>query len=107
MKRMSRAGRKAYICNILEASYRANKKAYFTVGQIAKRMGLKSSTYLKNVLRELSDEDERIIHLQQGGMDMWRFQPYRQTSFFSRGMKINGSLVAVNDFYDRLQSESK
>jgi len=103
-ERMSRAGRKLFIKTVLRMAWRENPKQYFTVGQVAKRMGLKSSTYLKNVLREYSAENTEIVHLQQGGMDMWRYQPYEQMSFFERGITINGQLVAVNDFYDRVQS---
>jgi len=84
MKRYSRAGRKLFIRSLLRIEWRKNKKAYFTVGQIARKMGMKSSTHLKNILKEMSYESEEIIHLQQGGMDMWRFQPYEQTSFLDR-----------------------
>ncbi len=104
MNRMSRAGRKLWIKSVLRMAWRDNPKEYFTVGQIARKMGLKSSTYLKNVLREMSQDNPEIIHLQQGGMDMWRFQPLEQKSFWERGITINGQLVAVSDFYDRLQS---
>jgi hypothetical protein len=92
MIRMSRAGRKLWIRSVLRMAWRdyESPKRYFTVGQIARKMGLKSSTYLKNVLREMSNESEEIIHIQQGGMDMWRFQPYEQTSFLDRPILING-----------------
>jgi len=104
MNRMSRAGRKLYIKSVLRMAWRDDKKAYFTVGQIARKMGLKSSTYLKKVLFEMSNDNPEIIHLQQGGMDMWRYQPLAQMSFFERGITINGQLVAVRDFYDKVQS---
>jgi hypothetical protein len=107
MNRMSRAGRKLFIRSILRMEWRKNKKAYFTVGQIARKMGLKSSTYLKNVLREMSDTNPEIIHMQQGGMDMWRFQELQQLEFWQRGITINGMLVAVNDYYDRVQGVSE
>ena len=84
MVRISRAGRKLVIRSILRMAWRDNPKQYFTVGQVARKMGLKSSTYLKNVLKEMSADNNEIIHLQQGGMDMWRFQPYEQTSFLDR-----------------------
>lgn len=103
MIRMSRAGRKLGIRSVLRMAWRDNPKAYFTVGQIARKMGLKSSTYLKNVLREMAEENPEIIHLQQGGMDMWRFQPLQQLEFWQRGITINGALVAVSDYYDRAQ----
>lgn len=105
MNRISRAGRKLFIRSILRMEFRKNKKAYFTVGQIARKMGLKSSTWLKNILREMANDNPEIIHMQQGGMDMWRFQELDQLSFFQRGITINGSLVVVNDYYDRAQSE--
>lgn len=104
MNRMSRAGRKLFIRSILRMEFRKDKKAYFTVGQIARKMGLRSSTYLKNILREMANDNPEIIHMQQGGMDMWRFQEIEQLSFFQRGITINGTLVVVNDYYDKLQS---
>lgn len=96
MIRMSRGGRKLYIKSVLRMAWRDNPKAYFTVGQIARKMGLKSSTYLKNVLREMSEDYPEIIHLEQGGMDMWRFQPYEQTSFFDRPITVNGKVYKLD-----------
>lgn len=82
--RQSRVGRKRFIKWVLQCYRKVDRKGYLTVGQVARKMGLKSSTYLKNVMREMSQEDDEIIHLQQGDMDMWRFQPYEQTSFLDR-----------------------
>lgn len=89
MIRLSRAGRKIFIRSILRVAWRDNPKQYFTVGQVARKMGLKSSTYLKNVLKEIAYESEEIIYMQQGGIDMWKFQPYKKTSFFDRIPVIN------------------
>ena len=100
MNRMSRAGRERSIKHVLQSYRKKDKKGYLTVGQIARRLGLKSSTYLKNVLREMSENDSEIIHLQQGGMDMWRFQPYEQTSFLDRSILINGATVKVASWLD-------
>ncbi len=106
MNRMSRAGRKQVIIHVLQARFKTGKKDAVTVGFIARCMGLKSSTYLKNLLQELENEDDRILSYDFSWGRAYKFKPYEQTTFLERDITINGQLVAVRDFYDKVQSNA-
>jgi len=95
MNRMSRAGRKLYIRSVLRMAWRNRPAQFFSVGEIAKKMGLKSSTYLKNVLREMEKDNQEIVHSCFDGVDRWKFQPYEQMSFLASypSIKINGKRI--------------
>jgi len=89
-ERMSRAGRKLFIKTVLRMAWRDNDQARLTVGQVAKKMGLKSSTYLKKCLFECVEEVEEIYHVKEHGIDKWYFKPYVQQRFETRQIIING-----------------
>jgi len=107
MIRMSRAGRRDTILYILRKEQYRDSHAVFFVGDIAKKMGLKSSTYLKNILRELVADETGVYMIATPQGDYFGYEPPRQVSFFERGIKINGQLVAVNSYYDILQSRGQ
>jgi len=89
MERMSRAGRKQEVLKVLNLAWRKDSHAVLFVGDVAKKMGLKSSTYLKNILRELVNDHEGVymITTQQG--DYFGYEPPRQVDFFDRVILIN------------------
>jgi len=107
MARMSRAGRIHEIHMLLMREQRKDSHAVFFVGDVAKKMGLKSSTYLKNLLRHLVSLDIGVYMIATPQGDYFGYEPPRQVSFFERGIKINGQLVAVNNYYDALQSRGQ
>lgn len=88
--RMDRAGRKRMVEKVLRMAWRKDDRDKFTVGQVAKKMGLKSSTYLKDLLFELVTEIEEIYHVKEHGIDKWYFKPYAQQIWESRHITING-----------------
>jgi len=95
MKRMSRAGRMEQCKQVLRWAWRDNDQARLTVGQVAKKMGLKSSTYLKKVLFDCAETTESIYHVNEHGIDKWYFKPYVQQRFEKRHVVINGERVKV------------
>ncbi len=106
-ERMSRAGRKDAVETVLRMAWRDNDLARLTVGQVAKKMGLKSSTYLKKMLFELVSEVEEIYHINEHGIDRWYFKPYAQQRFDSRHLTINGERKKIASWvrdYVALQS---
>ncbi len=94
-ERMSRVGRKLYIKTVLRMAWRDDDLAKLTVGQVAKKMGLKSSTYLKKCLFECVEEVEEIYHVNEHGIDKWYFKPYVQQRLEKRHVVINGERVKV------------
>jgi len=84
MKRYSRAGRKLYIRSVLRMEFRKMPARFFSTGEIARRIGMKSSTHLKNILREMEKEFDEIITSNFDGIERWKFQPYKQASFLDR-----------------------
>jgi len=101
--RMSRAGRIHEVHMLLMREQRKDSNAVFFVGDVARKMGLKSSTYLKNILRHLVTLEIGVYMIATPQGDYFGYEPPRQLSFFDRGIKINGQLVAVNDYFDRVQ----
>jgi hypothetical protein len=84
MKRLSRAGRISEIKQVLYWHSKRRPKQAVTVGFIARKMGLKSSTYLKNLLKEICAGDNGYEVLSAGDHHVYRFMPYEQTSFLDR-----------------------
>lgn len=84
MKRMSRAGRKTMAFEILRYRHKIGKSDSVTIGYIAKKMGIKSSTYLKKILEELLRENDQIQAVDFSWGRAFRFVPYEQTSFLDR-----------------------
>lgn len=94
-ERLDRAGRKAAMKKVLLRQYYRDEHKPMTVGEVARRMGLRSSTYLKNLLKEMVEEDDNI--LQYGDDNVFRvmFKPYIQTPFADRFFTINGQKKKV------------
>lgn len=97
MIRMSRVGRKRHVRAKLITKYLRRKGEFFSVGQIARMMGMKSSTYLKNILRELERECDDILTDSVNGVEVWRYQEYEQMSFLDRPILINGVYIKYRD----------
>jgi arginyl-tRNA synthetase len=53
---MSRAERKKQIMRILDSWDKSHKGHTMNMGMIARRMGIKSSTHLRNIIQELIDD---------------------------------------------------
>jgi hypothetical protein len=83
---------------LLMREQRKDSNAVFFVGDVAKKMGLKSSTYLKNLLRHLVTLEIGVYMIATPQGDYFGYEPPRQVSFFERGIKINGSKVKVADW---------
>jgi len=98
MKRMSRAGRKDAMYGILRRHFLSGKTTGVTVGFIARKMGLKSSTYLKNLLKEMCEDYPQIQRLSAGDHSVYRFREMRQTDFFDRVITINKERVQVSEY---------
>lgn len=84
MNRMSRAGRIHAIHMILIHEQRKDSHAVFFVGDIAKKMGLKSSTYLKNILRHMVTLEIGVFAIETPQGTYFGYEPPHQTDFFNR-----------------------
>src|SRR6476659_1122283 len=91
MNRMSRVGRRNTILYILRKEHFRDSHAVFFVGDIAKKMGLRSSTYLKNILRELVVDDVGVYMIATPQGDYFGYEPPRQLEFEDRMLIINGA----------------
>jgi len=100
MTRMSRAGRKHEVHMLLMREYRKDSHAVFFVGDIARKMGLKSSTYLKNILRHLVSLELGVYMISTPQGDYFGYEPLRQTDFFDRVIKINGLPTKPRDLFE-------
>lgn len=89
-ERMSRAGRKLFIKTVLRMAWRDDDQRKLTVGQVAKKMGLKSSTYLRKCLFECVEEVDEIYYINEDDVDRFYFKPYVQQKFERRLPVING-----------------
>ena len=76
---------------ILVRGYFNDSHAVFFVGDIAKKMGLKSSTYLKNILREMVTKDFGVYMIATPQGDYFGYEPMRQLEFEDRMLIINGA----------------
>lgn len=90
MERLSRAGRRKVMHAVLRNAWRKDKSLRLTVGDVAKRMGMKSSSKLKKLLIEMSDEGMEICQVNINGVDRFYFKPYEQMSLLDRPITING-----------------
>lgn len=95
MTKMDRAGRKNMMKIILRMAWRKDNDASLTVGQIAKKMGMKSSTELKKMLREMIEIDDEIMLDGRTQVFKVMFKPYVQQKFESRFLVINGEKKKV------------
>jgi len=103
MTRMSRVGRMSAVNMLLMREYKRDSHAVFFVGDVARKMGLKSSTYLKNILRDLAAQRMGVYMIATPQGDYFGYEPPRQISFFEREIKINGQSVSTSDYFDRAQ----
>ncbi len=101
MIRMSRAGRKHLIREILMKEFRRDFDACFNVGAIARKMGLKSSTYLKNLCRELAKEQIGVYQINRDGVDYFGYEHLKQLDFLDRVIIINKEPVKVSEQFQR------
>lgn len=90
MKRMSRAGRKLEISRVLYQAFKRNPSARLSIGQIANRMGGKSSSSLRDIAIELWEEDENISMTIIEPVRVWWWSPRKQMELPQRYITING-----------------
>lgn len=90
MQRMSRAGRKGEISKVLYQEFKRKEARPLSIGQIAKRMGGKSSSTLRDMAIELHTEDENINMTIADGVRVWWWTPRKQMSLPERFITING-----------------
>lgn len=90
MQRMSRAGRKGEISKVLYRAYKRDENARMTIGQIANRMGGKSSSTLRDMAKELWEEDENICMSIVEDVRVWWWAPMKQMALPDRFITING-----------------
>jgi SOS-response transcriptional repressor LexA len=96
MKRLGRAGRKRVILEVLADAKKKRPRSGFSSGEIARRMGIRSSTYLRDLLHELEDDGrvERLSSKPRNGVGdefpLWRIAVLEQTSLPERFIIING-----------------
>jgi len=82
---------------LLIREQRKDSHAVFFVGDVAKKMGLKSSTYLKNLLRHLVSLKIGVYMIETKQGDYFGYEPPRQTDFLSeRTILINGKTCRYN-----------
>jgi hypothetical protein len=89
---------------LLMREQRRDSNAVFFVGDIAKKMGLKSSTYLKNICKHLVSLEIGVYMISTERGDYFGYEPPRQMEFFDRSIKINGQSIACSTYYEVLQS---
>lgn len=90
MIRVSRAGRKSQVYTVLRFHYFKVGNWGLTTGEIARRIGMKSSTNLKNILREMTKEYPEISIEKRNGFDVFIYRPYVQQPIQFRTILING-----------------
>jgi len=101
MTRMSRVGRQHEIHMLLMRAYHKDSYAVFYVGDIARRMGLKSSTYLKNICRHLVSLKLGVYIIQTERGDLFGYEPPHQSDFFDRVITINHEPVKVSEAFQK------
>lgn len=95
---MSRAGRYVQIKSVLFNHYRKKKGQGVTVGFIARKLGMKSSTHLRKMIEEVCSQDDQYQILSAGDHHLYRFVPYVQSSFLDRPLLINGKMQTFDEF---------
>lgn len=97
--RLNRAGRKAAIYKVLRYHYVKTGSWGLTTGEIARRMGMKSSTYLKNICKEMTKEYDEITMKTRNGFDVFQYRPYVQKSLYDRlpVIKVNGRNIDISN----------
>lgn len=90
MTRMSRAGRKAQISKVLYQAYKRDNLSLMKAGNIARRVGMRSTTEFKKMCRELIYEDHNIIWTVVDGVAVYGWRPMKQIELPQRFINING-----------------
>jgi len=98
MAKMSRAGRMNEVHKILVRGYFKDSHAVFFVGDIAKKMGLKSSTYLKNICRDLCRKEFGVYMISTLKGDYFGYEPLHQVDFFDRVIVVNKQPVQTAEY---------
>lgn len=101
MNRMSRVGRQRTALMVVMFHDKKNNGGCLTTGQIAKKMGIKSSTYLKNILRHMAEIGLiKLVQIEpryQCGyfVDAWQYCRYEQASLPNHTIVINGQSMRM------------
>jgi hypothetical protein len=103
MQRMNRAGRQHRIYMAIIAYDKKHKGGAITTAQVAKKVGLKSSTYLKNILRHMAEigllKAVQIQPFYDCGyfVDAWQLARYEQTKLPDHEIIINGKSCRMSE----------
>ena len=101
--RQSRAGRQHTMFMIIMRHESKYPTGSLTTAQIARKMGLKSSTYLKNILRHMVEigliNAVKIQPFYDCGytVDAWQFCRYEQTPLPDHQIIVNGKSCRMSD----------
>ncbi len=95
---LKNGGRKKAILKALMRVYYQRGNVGLTCGELARKMGLKSSTYLKHVCAEMEIESEQVEVFQNAGIWRVRWYPFEQTPLPERFITINGKSCRVADW---------
>lgn len=87
---------------LLMRESRKDSNAVFFVGDVAKKMGMKSSTYLKNILRHLVTLKIGVFVIETKQGDYFGYEAPKQTDFFDRVILINNKPISIRDEVDSL-----
>lgn len=99
MLRMSRAGRKKLIKRALMQHLARVGDTGMTAGQLARKIGMKSSTDLKKMCKEMAEVDEEIgFKMLPDGVWRVAFFPLKQVDFGERFFVINGTRRKVAEW---------
>lgn len=90
MNGTDRAGRRKQIVRVLYQYWKRGNMGSMTTGQVARRIGMKSSTHLKSILRELVQTNDNIM--EDGTRDVFAvlYRPFQQQPLPDRFITING-----------------
>lgn len=103
MVRMSRAGRQHQIFMAIIAYDKKYPSGSITTARVARKVGLKSSTYLKNILRHMAEigliKAVQIQPFYDCGyfVDAWQLARYEQTKLPDHEIIINGKSCRMSE----------
>lgn len=98
MLKISRAGRKAMLVKALRRQYYQKKSRWMTVGEVAHRIGMKSSTNIKEMLWELVNEVDEIMYSQDDDATRFGYCPKTQSPLPERFITINGKTARMAEW---------
>lgn len=98
MARMNRAGRKEQIKRIVYQNWKRDEGRAMECWKIARKLGLKSSTNIKTMCKELAMEDDNIWMGHINGVFAINWLPMTQMELPPRFITINGKSHQVSNW---------